>query len=557
MDGFVHRGRAGAVHRPSLDSAGGSRAHRHTDGFVPRVQNPHSADQPLQFAETTDTWDDENTLTIESPENSTPLPDTTPRRARKEQPHFWQIFKKRRIRKGKPEPSRRKKIIKRVLFVLLIIAVLIGGYLGWTFLKATSKVFDGNVLGFFDSTKLKGEDEGRVNILLAGTSEDDEGHGGADLTDSIMIASIDTKNNTAFTVSIPRDLWVKYGEKCSSGYEGKINVAYQCGNDVKFREAGYFDGGMGLLQKIITTNFGIPIHYYGKISYTAFKDAVDAVDGIDITIKSDDPRGILDRNFDWMCRYQCYKVKYPNGPAHLDGEHALLLARARGANGNTYGTGNDFGRTERQRQMLVALKNKALSSGVISNPAKIGDLMEAAGNNITTSFKSNEVRRLYDLSKLIKDEKITSVDLIDPENPLVTTGNQNGQSIVLPTAGLNNFSKIKAYFKRLTSNDPIIREGATVVVLNASGVIGQAQKQSDELAEKGVTVVAVGNAAARDTTIVIDRTKGAKHGTKSLLEQRFSTTATTTASAAPEAAEYEAADFVVIIGKNGSTAANR
>lgn len=59
----------------------------------------------------------------------------------------------------------------------------------------------------------------------------DPGHPGAHLTDSIMMVSVDQKNKTAFLASVPRDLWVKYDEACTFGYEGKINTVYQCALD--------------------------------------------------------------------------------------------------------------------------------------------------------------------------------------------------------------------------------------------------------------------------------------------------------------------------------------
>jgi LCP family protein required for cell wall assembly len=448
MDGFVRRSRASTTRRASLETTRPRDRRRQTDGFVPR--NP-TVNQPVSFSDETllenSNLSDENTITID-PEDLKHSEFSGGRHEKQAEkpPHFWQIFKKRRIRKGKPEPSRRKKIVRRTIAVILLLLVILGGFLGWKFLNATSKVFEGNVLGFFDTTKLKGEENGRVNILLAGTSEDDADHGGADLTDSIMLVSIDTENNSGFTVSIPRDLWVKYGERCSAGFEGKINVAYQCGNDVNFKEDGYPDGGMGLLSKIVSTNLGVPIQYYGKINYTAFKDAVDAVGGITLNIDSEDPRGIYDPNIQPK---DGGPVRLKNGPQKLDGKLALALARSRNVKGGYGMSRGDFDRTTYQRAMLVALKDKALSAGVISNPSKLGGLLDAAGDNVQTNFKSNEIRRLYDLSKLISNEKIQSIDLASSDNMLVTTGMYNGQSIVRPVDGINNFSSIKAYFKNL------------------------------------------------------------------------------------------------------------
>jgi LCP family protein required for cell wall assembly len=551
MDGFVSRSRPTAPRRASLETTRARGRHQPVEGFVPR--NP-AVNEPLSFTDETSAakndWSDENTLTIDPAElGKSSFGSGLPPKKVEKPPHFWQIFKKRRIRKGKPEPSRRKKITRRVIAVLILILILLGAFLGWKFLRATSKVFDGNVLGFFDSTKLKGEEDGRVNILLAGTSEDDADHGGADLTDSIMLVSIDTKNNTGFTVSIHRDLWVKYGERCSSGYEGKINVAYQCGNDVNFKEDGYAEGGMGLLQKIVSTNFGVPIQYYGKINYTAFKDAVDAVGGITLNIDSEDPRGIYDPNIQPK---DGGPVRLKNGPQQLDGKLALALARSRNVKGGYGMSRGDFDRTTYQRAMLIALKDKALSAGVISNPAKLGSLLDAAGDNVQTNFKSNEIRRLYEISKLVKNDKIQSIDLASSENMLVTTGMVGPQSVVKPTAGVNNFSAIKLYFKKLTSTDPVAREGASVVVLNASGTVGLAQKRSDELAMKGISTVGIGNTTARSANVIVDLSSGKMPGTKSLLEKSFNVKATTNVAEYPEAKNYKA-DFVIILGKQSAS----
>jgi len=466
------------------------------------------------------------------------------------------IFKRKKDWKKWKDMTRKEKI-KRVALILGILLMLVGGFLGWKFFYNTSRIFDGNIFGFLDSTRLKGEDEGRVNILLAGTSEGDPGHQGADLTDSIMLVSLDTENFTAFTVSIPRDLWVEYGYACSSGYAGKINVAYQCGKDLEFNEAGYPKGGMGLLSKVVSENFGLPVHYYGKINYKAFEQAVNSVGGITIDLKTDDSRGILDRIFDWECNYQCYKVRYPNGELKLNGEQALDLARARGdATGYpTYGTGGDFGRTNRQRDMLVALKDKALSTNTIFNPAKISGLLDAAGNNVKTNFKTNELRRLYDLSKKYENDKITSIDLSDEEVNLVTTDMYAGQSIVLPVAGLSDFSEIQTYFDRITSNNPVVRENASVVVLNGTGEVGLAQTRAEELEKRKVNVVSVGNASNRKTTVIIDKTKGKKPETVALLKQILGGTSTQDASTYN--VDGYAADIVVIVGsQKPSTSTN-
>ncbi|MCA9309261.1 LCP family protein [Candidatus Saccharibacteria bacterium] len=531
IDGFVRRTPSTAPKkRVDLNKA---KAKNRPEGFTRR-----QAAQRLEF--TGDTWSDDNTLQIESARE-----DAKQMKTEDTKPRWWQ-FKKRRQAKAQKEQDKqsKKRKIKRYALACGVIALLIGGFLGWKFLSTSSKVFDGNVLGLLTTTKLKGEDEGRVNIVLAGTSEDDPGHDGATLTDSIMLASIDTKNNTAFTTSIPRDLWVEYGEQCSAGYEGKINNAYQCGEANEFSEPGYPKGGMGLLSKVISETFDIPIHYYGKINYTAFRDAVDAVGGIEIKVESDDPRGIYDPNIQPK---DGGPVRLKNGVQKLDGITALALARSRNVAGGYGLSRGDFDRTMYQRKMLIALKDKALSVGVLSNPSKIGSLLDAAGDNVDTNFNTSELRRLYDLSKKIKSNNISSIDLSDPEEGLLTTGMYNGQSIVRPSAGIKDYSELQTYLKRLMSTDPLVKEEATVVILNGTDSAGLAQKYADVFAEKGISVLVVSNASTnRGENIVID-IAGDNPKTKAYFEKRLKTSATTDTTSQPEGSQYNA-DFVVILG---------
>lgn len=551
IDGFVRRNRGsqGAHRRPTLDRQKGALSARRTDGFVPRHAD---ASAPVQFSDK-DAWIDDNTLAIDP--DAPILDQGRDIKGGIKKPKFWQFIKKRRLNKGKPEPSRRKKVLKRIGLFIAFILIIIGGYLGWKILKNTAQIFDGNVLGFLDSAKLKGESEGRVNILLAGNSADDKGHEGASLTDSIMIASLNTKDNTAFMISIPRDLYVDYGVRnCSVGYKGKINAAYLCGEQINFNEDGYAEGGMGLLAKVVEAHFGIKTHYYALVNYSAFKDGVDAVGGITIDIKSNDPRGIYDPSLDYTTRNCCALAKYPNGSVKLNGKQALNLARARGDAYGSYGfSQSDFNRTENQRKMLLALKDKALSAGTLSNPAKIASLFDSVGKNVDTDIKTNEVRRMYELGKKVESKNIKSIGLNDKDVALVTTTTISGAgSVVVPVAGTTNYTQIKRYMQGLTSSDPLVREAAGVVVLNGSGVSGLAQTKSDELAVKGINITDIGNAAARDITTILDLSGGTKPSTKAALQQKFGVSATTNKTSVPEAANYQA-DFIVIIGKQGSS----
>lgn len=444
-----------------------------------------------------------------------------------------------------------RKIFKRTALAMAVILLIGGGWLGYNFFKASSTVFgDGNVLNFLKTTKLKGEDEGRVNFLLAGVSTDDPDHAGASLADSVMLISLDTKNNKALMVSVPRDLWVDI-----PGYgHSKINATSAYGDQDNFSESGYPEGGMGLLAKTLNDTLEIPIHYYAKINYAAFRDAVNAVGGIEVNIQSSDKRGLYDPN---IGSWEGGPLKLANGVQKLDGQTALNLARARG---NPPGDGrlpygferSDFTRTQHQRQMLVALKERVSSPSVISNPLKVGQLFDTVSKNLKTDLQPSEVRRLYELNKQVSSSNITSVSFndINGVNYLASYRSPDGASALIPAAGIDDFSDIQLALKKLMSNDPVVKESAKIVILNGGDITGLATKESNSLTSKGLDVVAVGDAPRQEGgNVIIDLTgktsdKPAKPGTKARLQQLYGGKVSTDNSQVG----YPSADFIVILG---------
>lgn len=326
--------------------------------------------------------------------------------------------------------------------ITLAITLATGGWVAYKFLANEIRVFGWKGLwGLFHTEKLKGEDGGHVNILLAGNSSDDPEHAGATLTDSIMVLSINTKQNTAFMLSVPRDLYVDIPD---DGY-AKVNETYQNGEANQFHESGYPDGGMGLMSKVVSDNFGLTLHYYALVDYAAVRGAVDAVGGVEVDIKSPDSRGLYDPSPDLSNNRQPL-VKLSNGAHHLNGVQALGLARARGNHYGAYGYGlSDFQRTANQRQIMLGLKNKATSAGTLSNPVKLSQLMDAVGQNVQTDLSLGNVRRLISLLKKIPDNQIKSVGLndVDGHNLLTSYITRYGQYALVPRAGLDDYSEIQ------------------------------------------------------------------------------------------------------------------
>jgi LCP family protein required for cell wall assembly len=458
-------------------------------------------------------------------------------------------------RKIKRKWSRRKKVLITIL--IIVVALLgVGGYYGSRIIGNIDKVFHGNIFSdtkaLFSTTTLNGENQGRINILLAGDSADDIGHSGADLTDSILIASINTKNHTVFLLSVPRDLWV-YVPGMNS-YE-KINAA----NTVTdFSQTGYPSGGMGQLQQIIETQLGIPIDYYALMDYGAFRDSVNAVGGVTINIQSSDPRGLYDCSIDYSNNKPL--VDYTNGLHTLDGEQALDLARARGDCYDSYGfADSDFQRTKDQREMFIAISEKAKTLGIISNPAKVSDLFSALGNNVETNLSLPDLLALIGLTKDINPATAQSYSfsstLTGGSSPVLTdyTDPSSGEEALIPTAGIGNYSALTQYYQQLASNNPVVKEGASVVILNGSNVVGLAAKEKTALEAKGFNVASVADASTEyPSTMIVDNSNGADPNSLKLLKQLFPGTTVTTDTSPTEATEAQGYSdtFVVILGEN-------
>lgn len=458
------------------------------------------------------------------------------------------LFRKKSA--AKTQPSRRKKIIKRIIIALVLILLAVGVYVGVKAWLASNSVFNGNPFDIFQSQPLKQDENGRSNVLVFGTSEDDPEHPGGLLTDSIMVLSIDQTKKNAYMVSVPRDLYVEYGDVCPEGYQGKINSMYSCfSNDGEDESAG----ALALKNKVGDV-YGLDIQYYAHLNNTVVRDAVDAVGGVEVTIESNPKgQGILDRNFDWKCGYRCHFVKYEDGEvAKLDGEHALALARARGASGGYGLAGGNFDREKNQQKIIKALREKAVSAGTLTNVGKVTGLIDAFGNNLRTNFETKEIQTLMSLGTDISSDKIQSINLVEEENAVLTTGNAGGASIVRPVAGLMDYSELQRFIlKRLTANE-ITKEAAGVVVLNASGVGGVGQTQADDLETKGFTISAVDNAPEGNyADVEIYQVGEGKTATRDKLKSLYGITNIKTST--PPVAVADDVNFVVIFGRDPSS----
>jgi LCP family protein required for cell wall assembly len=317
---------------------------------------------------------------------------------------------------------------KKILLITLAFVLTGGGVFAYSLYNqadaAVAKITTGSsAVELLKSEPLNGEDTGQVNILVAGNSTDDAGHGGAALTDSIMVASINITTKKLTLISIPRDMWVS-----ANGSYMKLNAVYTV-------------GGMDLLQSTVESMTGLTINHRVLINYTAFKQMIDAVGGIDITIDSSDPRGIYDPMIGFSIA---------NGKQHLDGMTALKLVRSR--NDPTYDgriayglPGGDFDRAAYQRKVVEALLARITTVSTLANPSKLAALLESLSGNVTSNFSAGQLRRLYDLSKTFTGTESISIRGTDDALLIANYTSYDGQSALIPQAGVDDYTAIKSY----------------------------------------------------------------------------------------------------------------
>ena len=361
----------------------------------------------------------------------------------------------KRRKKAEKKARRKTPIWAKVVitFLVLIIAVIgVGAYYFFNIYSAASGVLEGNPMdAFLNKKPLAKDSSGRTNILIFGTAEDDEGHGGAMLTDSILIISLDQDRKIASTFSVPRDLWVNYtvaGEKtlwCSVGYKGKINATYYC----KQNEAdGNRDIAARYFAKKITEVTDVQIQYYVAVDFRVLRDVVNILGGIDVDVHATDDRGIYD-----ICMHNLKLKKGMN--YNLNGDVVLDLARARNAKGG-YGLANsNFDREINQQRIVNGIKNKALQIGILADVNKVKGMLEAFGANVKTNLTWAEMGTAMDVVTGLHGD----VESIDTRS-LYGTGRIGKQSVVIPRganvdvdSSLYNYNKIHLYLRQELNKD--------------------------------------------------------------------------------------------------------
>lgn len=393
--------------------------------------------------------------------------------------------------------KKQKHYLRNIIIALIAVITIIVGYHVFKIVQFYNKI------QIQADTKVKNKEEKPkeqkiYNIMMMGYGG--EGHSGAYLTDTLMVAHIDMEKKKVKLVSIPRDIWVKVPTKSGTDYYTKINAVYQMGvynkqyPDIAVKSVDE-QGAARLLKSVIKRITGLDVDYFVAIDFHGFVSAIDTLGGIDVDVERtfDDyfypvtgkeadlcghmpkPTMTEDEMRQWLedynnkspeekeafdnrpmeewteeefekiatesphlaypCRYE--HVHFDAGVQTMDGTSALKFARSRKA----LQDGGDFNRAARQQRVIQAVRDKILSVGFLS---KIVPLLEDLGDHIRMDIPFDVSQKFLGEGQNAGKYKISTTVLSD-ENYLQISTSADGQSILIPQAGIEDWDDIKAY----------------------------------------------------------------------------------------------------------------
>lgn len=478
-----------------------------------------------------------------------------------------------------PKPPRAKKhfIRNTILSLLIVIIVFVAVFSssiifydendinsGFNIFRELSRLLTSG------NRDLTGENQDRINLVLMGMGGST--HQAGNLADTIIVASFKPSTKQAAMMSVPRDLFInhpRFGQV-------KINSVYAYAEASEKGTGGY--EMMKALENILDEEF----HYFAAVDFTGFEKIIDEFDGVDIEVERD----LIDYSYPARGKEDVYPIEnryeyleIKKGLQHMDGSLALKYARSRHAQGIE---GSDFARSQRQRKILTALKEKALSYSTLFNPRRLNSLLKTYNNHIKTNLEVWEMLRLYQLGKDISAENIINQGLDNSPGGLLYADSINKMYVLLPHN--NDFSTIKKIWQYIfyidekdkqkaakeglsqaapASQSPEKQndnnqkqeekltdyqlEAASIEVQNGTWLAGFANREKEKMEEAGLIVSEAKNADRHDyvKTVIYDLSDGDFPATASKLASIYNRPPTTTIPLMLDSS----ADFVIILGE--------
>ncbi|OGI16751.1 MAG: hypothetical protein A2Z52_00165 [Candidatus Moranbacteria bacterium RBG_19FT_COMBO_42_6] len=361
-----------------------------------------------------------------------------------------------------------KKRWFRVVAILIFLLLLIAGAFAWKTGNVLNKISSGGILNSLVHSipgvkeELKGEADGRINVLILGMRGENMPGGGL-LADTIIVASLKPLENKISMISIPRDLYV---DNPVWGNKTKINAVYAAGEENGKKE------GIAQMEKVVSDITGLPIHYAISTNFSGFTQLVDAIGGVDINLEKpfEEP---MQFNEAKVCDSYVFTVptgeyeikrkhkedgrvqivaqyplctnpnlecggdfRLPAGQQTLNGAQALCYVRSRV-------TTSDFERAKRQQVVIDLIKQKLMSAGTLSDFEKLNGIADSLGDNVRSDFEPWEMKRFYELYTGMQNPQTFQQVLENNEQGLLYSPPMTKEtgSILLPID--DNYDKIR------------------------------------------------------------------------------------------------------------------
>ncbi len=364
--------------------------------------------------------------------------------------------------------KRKNKIILFAVEIIVLIALLAGlfVYSKLNKVESTGEIKEKEVNIELDSETAEVL-KGYTNIALFGLDNRDTGKYDAGNSDCIMIVSINNDTKKVKIVSVYRDTFLNVKEDTYR----KINAAYAYGGP---------KGAIAALNK----NLNLDIVNYVAVDFGALVEAVDLLDGIELTVTDQEVQIMNDNYIDEINRVTNHNTsKLSGGGTYtVDGVQALAYCRIR------HGGGDDFKRTERQRDVLAKMIEKARGSGI----ATIGSMINSMIDQISTSFTSSEMLKL---ASDVMDYELEDTHGWPFELCTGTYGSQG--ALVVPTDLETNVKELHEYLFDEKNNVANTVRGISEYIVDYTGCTTSATSRFDN------PLTGDSNTSATDTTTML------------------------------------------------------
>ncbi len=318
-------------------------------------------------------------------------------------------------------------------------------------------------------------------------------------SDTLIVVHIDPVQKWASMLSIPRDSLVKIpNDQCPNAAGTKINAAYACG----YRNPEIYgtgidpeDAGAALAAETVEQFLGIKIPYTAQVDFNGFQKIVDTLGGVPVDV----PRAILDAEYPTE-DYGYMRLYIPAGLQRMDGTTALRYARTRHAD-------NDFGRAQRQQQVLQAVLDEIKRQGIVSQISTATKLLDVASQYVRTNLRIDDTSTLTGLANLAQELKADRIQrlVLKPETNPDGTSNLCGDLS-------STICWEPAYIQRMAQQlalppgeQPV--EPAVVQVQNGSGIRRVASELTVDLEVAGYKMANAVDAPEKiPNTIILDYT---------------------------------------------------